>query len=118
MEVVVVQQREQDTPAIWARSRESETSARFTQRQRDRAYVGAVERYVAWARELLDDTPRVIDSPAIREARLDAARAVLTVLLGVMVKKALDDGEAHPLPGLIAYTPLLEEHRLAKKSVT
>jgi hypothetical protein len=46
-----------------------------------------VERYVAWARELLDDTPSVIDSLVIRERQVEAARAVLDTLWAVIAER-------------------------------
>jgi hypothetical protein len=80
--------------------RSAETSASFSKRQRDRAYTATVERYVSWARALLDDTPRVIDNPVIRERQMEAARAVLDVLWSVMVERNALEGEPHPVPGL------------------
>jgi hypothetical protein len=49
-------------PAKTLIRRDPESSVTFTKRQRDAAYHSAVERYVAWARELLDATPSVLDS--------------------------------------------------------
>jgi hypothetical protein len=81
--------------------RQPESSAVFTKRQRDRAYCAEVERYVSWARELLDDTPAVIDNEVIRERSVEAARAVLDVLWAVIAEYNAMEGEPHPLPGLI-----------------
>ena len=56
------------TNAIAARSfvkPDAASSATFTKGQRDAAYHAQVERYVAWARELLDATAAVIDTPMI-----------------------------------------------------
>jgi hypothetical protein len=88
-------------------------SAAFTKCQRDRAYNAAVERYVAWARELLDDTPRVIDNEVIRERRTEAARAVLDLLWTVMVERNALEGLPHPVPGLSWHLEELSRGRLA-----
>jgi hypothetical protein len=82
---------------------ELEPATRFTKRQRDDAYHSTVERYVAWARTLLDPTPDIIDSPMIRERRTEAARAVLDVLWAVMAERDAQEGEPHPAPGLIEH---------------
>jgi hypothetical protein len=92
--------REDLVPVRAKTSRGTATSASFTKRQRDWAYTATVERYVAWAKELLDDTPRVIDNVVIRERRTEAARAVLDLLWTVMVERNSLEGEPHPVPGL------------------
>ncbi len=81
--------------------RDPASSVTFTHKQRDRAYKTTVERYVAWARELLNETPCVLDNDVIRERRVEAAAAVLDVLWSVMAEKAAMDGDPHPVPGLI-----------------
>lgn len=78
-----------------------ETSGAFGKRQRDAAYHASVERYVAWAVELLDATPNVIDSPMIRERRAEAAAAVLDVLWAVIAEHNAMEGDPQPVPGLI-----------------
>jgi hypothetical protein len=93
--------------------RQPATSASFTREQRDRAYRAAVERYVAWARELLDDTPSVLDNDVIRERRVEAARAVLDVLWAVMVERNLTEGLPHPVPGLSWHLDELGSGQLA-----
>jgi hypothetical protein len=106
-------------PAKVRVKREPESSVTFTRHQRDVAYHAQVERYVAWARELLNDTPRIIDSPMIQERQVDAARAVLDVLWAVIAERNLTEGEPHLLPGLIAHhrhTP--ELRRLARSSAS
>ena len=107
------------TNAIAARSlvkRDPATS--FTKRQRDAAYHCEVERYVAWARALLDSTPDVIDSPMIRERRVEAAAAVLNVLWATMAEYNAMEGEPHPVPGLIAHLYPPEVRRLARSSAS
>ncbi len=104
------------TSLIPVRTQRAASSASFTHKQRDRAYRAAVERYVAWARELLDDTPSVIDGPEIRERKVDAARAVLDVLWAVMAEYNAMEGEPHPVPGLIAHRYPPEMRRLGRGS--
>ena len=93
------------------------TSA-FSKHERDRAYQAAVERYVAWARELLDDTPSVIDNDVIRERKVDAARAVLDTLWAVLCEYNDIEGEPHPVPGLIAHLHTPEVRRLGRGSAS
>jgi hypothetical protein len=93
-----------------------ETSGAFGKRQRDAAYHGSVERYVAWAIELLDATPDVIDSPMIRERRAEAAAAVLDVLWAVIAERNAMEGEPHPVPGLIWHR--FAEERLGRRSAS
>lgn len=99
-------------------SRGAARCATFTKRQRDVAYHAATERYVAWARELLDDTPRVIDNSVIRERRIEAAAAVLDVFWDVMAEKNAMNGEPHPVPGLIADHFPPEVRRLGRGSAS
>jgi hypothetical protein len=105
------------TSVIPARTRRAVSSAAstntFTRHQRDTAYHAQVERYVAWARTLLDDTPSTIDSPMIRERRVEAARAVLDVLWAVLCEHNAQEGELHPVPGLTAHRFQPELRRLA-----
>jgi hypothetical protein len=105
--------REDLVPVRAKTSRGAASSAPFSKRQRDRAYCAAVERYVAWARALLDDTPSVIDNPVIRERQVEAARAVLDVLWSVMVERNLAEGLPHPVPGLSWHLDELGSGRLA-----
>jgi hypothetical protein len=84
----------------------------MAKRQRDRAYHSAVERYVAWARQLLDDTPSVLDSPMIRDRRVEAAAAVLDVLWAVLAEHNAIEGEPHPVPGLSWHHFHEDERRL------
>jgi hypothetical protein len=90
-------------------------SSGFTKRQRDAAFHQEVERYVAWARTLLDPTPDVIDSPTIRERRSEASLALLDVLWAVIAEYNALEGLPHPLPGLIAH---LEPKRLGRASAS
>ena len=79
-------------------NRPAASSATFTKRQRDAAFQCELERLVAWARELLDATPRIIDSEAIRDRRTEAARAVLDVACAGMAEYNAMEGEPHPIP--------------------
>ncbi len=94
---------------------DAESSGGFTDRQREAAFHTQVERYTAWAVELLNDTPRVIDSPAIRDRRAEAARAVLDLLWAVIAESNAMEGERHPMPGLI-WHKFPEQRSLVQRS--
>jgi hypothetical protein len=53
---------------------------------------------MAWARELPDAAPNVIDGPMIRERRVEAAVAVLDVLSAEVAEHNAAEGEPHPVP--------------------
>ena len=90
----------------------------FSKRQRDAAYHCELERLVAWSRELLDATPGIIDSEAIRERKVEAAAAVLDVLWAVLCEYNAMEGEPHPVPGLIAHLHPPEVRRLGSGSAS
>jgi hypothetical protein len=92
------------------------TRTSFTSKQRDAAFHSEVERLVAWARELLDPTPGIIDSVSIRERKAEASLAVLDVLWAVLAEYNAMEGEPRPLPGLIAHLP--EMRRLRRSSAS
>ena len=100
-------------PAVPAEVRERATTG-FSRRSRDDAFRAEVERYAAWIQGLLDDTPAIIDSPMIRERRIEAARAVLDLLWAVIARRNLLDDEPQPVPGLIAHKFPPELRRLGR----
>jgi hypothetical protein len=105
-------------PARLAPYKETST---FSKEQREEALRLQVEMLVAWARELLDPTPDVIDGPMIRQRRVEAARAILDVLWATMARYDTLEGELHPVPGLIAHKfPSELRHRThrARRSVS
>ncbi len=61
---------------------------------------------------------QVIDGPEIRERRLEAARSVVDLLWALVCRAAIEDGEPHLAPGLIAHQFPPELRRPARASAS
>lgn len=75
-----------------------------SRRHRGNVFNKQLEMAIGYVRELLDsDRNDPLDAPVIQERKQEAARAILDYVWALMAIKNLQDGEQHPLPGLIAF---------------